>query len=187
MEARDRGRMTMELRRNERIELYNLNPKLCCNCGKALDYKIKENKFCSNSCCAIYSNPKRTVVYTCLFCGEQFKRKRNGSTLYCSSSCGKEYRKKFLYEEIEKGVKYSASILRQYMMVKYDSKCQKCGWDEMNPVSKTVCLDLHHIDGNADNNVISNVEILCPNCHSLTPTYKNMNSNSSRTTRNKKV
>ena len=30
-------------------------------------------------------------------------------------------------------------------------------------------LELHHVDGNRFNNNISNLQILCANCHSLTP------------------
>ena len=62
-------------------------------------------------------------------------------------------------------------------MEKQEEKCSKCGWSEKNPVSKTVCLDLHHKDGDAHNNKLSNVELICPNCHSLTNTYKRVNTN----------
>jgi len=37
-----------------------------------------------------------------------------------------------------------------------------------NPENKP---QVNHIDGNKENNHLSNVRILCPNCHSLTPTY----------------
>lgn len=30
---------------------------------------------------------------------------------------------------------------------------------------KTIILDVHHIDGNRDNNNLANLQVLCPNCH----------------------
>lgn len=42
-------------------------------------------------------------------------------------------------------------------------------------ISDTVCLDMHHKDGNSKNNRLSNVLLLCPNCHSLTNNYKRVN------------
>lgn len=50
-------------------------------------------------------------------------------------------------------------------------KCEKCGIE--NWCGEKITFDLHHIDGNKYNNRLSNLEILCPNCHSLTDTYKN--------------
>ena len=32
-------------------------------------------------------------------------------------------------------------------------------------------MELHHIDGNRYNNELDNLQILCPNCHSLTPNH----------------
>ena len=32
--------------------------------------------------------------------------------------------------------------------------------------------EIHHIDGNAYNCDVTNLECLCPNCHSLTPTWR---------------
>ena len=39
---------------------------------------------------------------------------------------------------------------------------------------------MNHKDGNPENNVISNVELLCRNCHGLTSTHKGKNRGSGR-------
>lgn len=51
----------------------------------------------------------------------------------------------------------------------------ECGWDKINKYSNKCPIELEHIDGNHDNNKIENVRLLCPNCDSLTPTYKGLN------------
>ena len=54
-------------------------------------------------------------------------------------------------------------------------KCQKCGWFEHNPYSNTIPVELEHKDGDYKNNRYDNLELLCPNCHSLTPTFRGLN------------
>lgn len=48
--------------------------------------------------------------------------------------------------------------------------CEKCGQDEMWNGEK-LSLHLDHINGKNRDNRLENLKILCPNCHSQTPTY----------------
>lgn len=48
-------------------------------------------------------------------------------------------------------------------------KCDFCGIREWN--GKPIVLQLHHIDGNTLNNNLSNLQLLCPNCHSQTDNF----------------
>ncbi len=53
--------------------------------------------------------------------------------------------------------------------------CIECGNDgKWN--GKPIVLELDHINGNRYDNRLENLRILCPNCHSQTPTYKGRNS-----------
>lgn len=45
----------------------------------------------------------------------------------------------------------------------------------MNPYTHRIPLDVHHKDGDYSNNDEKNLDLLCPNCHSLTNTYKSLN------------
>jgi len=56
----------------------------------------------------------------------------------------------------------------------------ECGWDKRNPLSNKIPIELEHIDGNSENNMLENLKLLCPNCHSLTPTYKALNTGNGR-------
>lgn len=54
-------------------------------------------------------------------------------------------------------------------------KCEQCGITQW--FDKPINLEIHHIDGNRTNNELSNLLLLCPNCHSYTENYcgKNIN------------
>lgn len=47
--------------------------------------------------------------------------------------------------------------------------CEECGIASWN--GKPLSLQLDHINGNNKDNRLENIRMLCPNCHSLTPTY----------------
>ena len=50
--------------------------------------------------------------------------------------------------------------------------CEICGWHEKPDGAKFTPCELHHKDGNPKNHRLENLIILCPNCHSLTKTYR---------------
>lgn len=52
-------------------------------------------------------------------------------------------------------------------------QCEMCGLSEW--MNCKIVLELHHIDGNRFNNDLTNLQILCPNCHSLTPNHGRKN------------
>jgi hypothetical protein len=74
-----------------------------------------------------------------------------------------------------RGKTATAHWIRDYLLEECCHRCSKCGWGEINPHTGKVPLELEHIDGDFANNSRSNLEILCPNCHSLTATYKGAN------------
>ena len=41
-------------------------------------------------------------------------------------------------------------------------------------------MELEHNDGNSQNNSLDNLSLICPNCHSQTPTYKGANKGNGR-------
>lgn len=50
-----------------------------------------------------------------------------------------------------------------------ENRCEGCGISEW--MGKKIILELHHVDGDRYNNNLNNLQILCPNCHSLTPNH----------------
>ena len=114
----------------------------------------------------------------CLYCGKKLSGKRRK---YCDSQCQNDHKhkiwiEKWLSRTIEGSVKGGCSShIKRYLREKHNNSCSKCGWNKIHPTLKKVPLDVNHIDGNAENSSPENVELLCPNCHSLTETYKNLN------------
>lgn len=122
----------------------------CNACGKVL--KTYQQKYCSNQCQHDRQYKKYINVW-----------KRGGK----DGNRGKK-------------VKLISKHLRRYLFEKYNEKCCRCGWAKKHPVTGTVPLEINHIDGNANNNTENNLELLCPNCHALTPNFRNLNKGKGR-------
>jgi hypothetical protein len=86
-------------------------------------------------------------------------------------------------QKIEAGLYNNKNLffLRKYLKEKRGNLCEECGIFEWN--HKPIDLEVHHIDGNSDNNNLNNVMLMCPNCHSQTDTFKNKNKGSGRKNR----
>lgn len=52
----------------------------------------------------------------------------------------------------------------------FKHQCSNCKLEMW--LDKPIPLELDHIDGNYSNNNLSNLRLLCPNCHTFTPTYR---------------
>ena len=142
-----------------------------------------------NPCETFNKDVSKEIKY-CLNCGKQlcYNTKKYYSCTYQSEYEYSSYIERWKNGQ-ESGIKgrYEVSnYIRKYLFNKNHSKCQKCGWGEINPVTKLVPLQIHHIDGDCLNNDEKNLELLCPNCHSLTETYGSLNVTSSRTCRKQK-
>ena len=123
----------------------------------------------------------------CICCGKHTKNNK-----FCSNICQKEYEYRDYINNWKKGLKDGlrgryqiSSHIHRYLCEKYKYGCAKCGWNKKNPYTNRVPLEVEHIDGNYLNNHESNLILLCPNCHSLTATYKGANKGKGRKDRKK--
>lgn len=125
----------------------------------------------------------------CLNCGTELSKRQKK---YCSQKCQQEYQYKEYIDRWKQGLEtglrgqYGISKhLQRFLFEKYNSKCSKCGWSKSNPYTDNIPLEIEHIDGNYLNNSEENLTLLCPNCHSLTSTYKGANKGHGRKDRKK--
>jgi len=157
----------------------------CLNrsCAKAFQVKGHETKkYCGSSCAAYINNlqrPRRTPQ--CLVCNNFTKRL---VYKYCSLKCQSTHRYNQYIDRWKQGLetgvigittKTISAHLRRYLQNKYGDKCSVCGWNQKNPTTNVVPLEIDHVDGNADNNVEENLRLICPNCHSLSSNFRNLN------------
>lgn len=155
----------------------------CCNCGK----ETKNPKFCSKSCSVSYNNrvqPKREKLEVeCLYCNKPYPKygPKMGKKRFCSKECRVKYRDS--KTEVSGEIPYKTPIgKRSFLKRKFGNICQICGLRGNSWMGKPITLIVDHIDGKADNNSISNLRLVCPNCDSQLPTFKGRNKgNSSRT------
>lgn len=64
---------------------------------------------------------------------------------------------------------------KNYLKELVGNKCPECGWGEQNPITKKVTLTIDHINGDSTDNTYVNLRVLCYNCHTLTPTFNQLN------------
>ncbi len=178
-------------------EKYKQNLKYCKFCKKVLPYEKRMNECCDRTCARSLNNqgkcrngkPLSSKYINCKTCGKKQKngRSRGHERKFCDNTCGAEYnyieyikRWKAGLEDGIKGKYQTSNHIRRYLFEKYNSKCCKCGWNKISSYLKLPALQIEHIDGNCTNNLEENLELLCPNCHTLTPTYGSLNRGKSK-------
>lgn len=78
----------------------------------------------------------------------------------------KEYIRTCVVQSNKLRIKLLTENLKEY-------QCESCGFTTWrgNPIP----LEVHHVDGDKTNNELCNLQLLCPNCHAQTSTYRGKN------------
>jgi len=69
-------------------------------------------------------------------------------------------------------------LKRERIFKEQNSSCNRCQLSSW--LGEKITLELEHKDGNHFNDIRENLELLCPNCHSLTSTWRGRNKNKGR-------
>jgi len=174
----------------------------CYNCKERHDNSFGIGAYCSKSCANRVSRNKNLSLTKdltiCKFCKEKISKKEESTHikrvhkdininckncnktikigdsigLFCSNECLYSFReikkiKENRFEDLSEGLVKKLIIKEQKG---FCNRCKENKWE-----MKDIPLELEHKDGNHSNNKKENVECLCPNCHSLTPTWRGRN------------
>jgi hypothetical protein len=170
------------------VAAYERAPKKCRECGSVISFEKRMNEFCGHPCAAIYNNvrngkKRRSVDDRRLTCAACYKELRGIQKVYCSRQCQKDKAHKRFIEgwlagKIDGclgGCGRVSGHIRRYLIKLRGERCEQCGWEERNPVTGRVPITVDHVDGKWQNTREINLRLLCPNCHSLTPTFQALN------------
>lgn len=163
---------------------------LCEKCGKEFESDWRKDKELIKKnpiprfCCRACSNSRKF--------SEESKRKKSESlkkwanehpneikkrsevnklNLIKASKQWQENRKILLFSKNFESLSYD--LKRKRILLEQENKCACCGRSEW--MGKPLTLEIDHKDGNNKNNSRDNLEGLCPNCHSNTPTWRGRN------------
>ena len=178
-----------------KVRWYRKIKKQCENCGNIFETWVEiegtkrnlhNRKYCFD-CSPFKSHNTKSLLKSgqnnygnCKNCN---KKLDNRNKVFCDQTCKLEYYYKIYIEKWKNhevdGTRGNHGQLsqhvRKYIFEKYNYKCTKCGWSKINPYTNRIPLEVEHIDGNWKNSFEENLDLLCPNCHSLTKTYRGAN------------
>lgn len=159
----------------------------CEYCEQEHDGSYGSGRFCNKECAHGFStkakrkeiNKKVSISlsgrksWTSSGFKKGFDKRRNlaFSEVSCkkrSNSLKKHFKNKYKSKCFnELSGKYSR---KRRILEEQNFKCNRCGLDKW--LGQNIKFELEHKDGNKLNNDRNNLEVLCPNCHSLTPWWR---------------
>jgi Zn finger protein HypA/HybF involved in hydrogenase expression len=152
----------------------------CIKCNNEHDGSFGSGKYCSRAC----ANSRVRTEET---------KKKISEGVKTSVKFVEGSKQRFVdYKELGKKLKQIADTkileadydtltydrLKKRIVLEQNQKCNHCGIDKWN--NKPIVLELEHIDGNHYNNERENLEVICPNCHSQTDTWRGRNKTNKR-------
>jgi ribosomal protein S27E len=130
----------------------------CKNCHntKLIQFSQRQTSFLCDQC----REAQNYVDVTCAHCGTTFKRLRthvNSLFVFCDRQCKEAEQRLGGLLELDH---YSINNnYRKIAFAYYGKKCKLC------EITDGYLLAVHHIDGDRENNIIDNLEVLCHNHH----------------------
>ena len=139
--------------------------KICNWCSTkfiARAYSNNPANFCSRECS--YEYRKKRVLVRCLCCNAQFERTkcRVRKANFCDRKCKEKYQSETQHPNWQGG----HYTYRQRAFKHYGKKCvsgDKCPLKDIK--LPDYMLDVDHIDSDRNNNVLSNLQVMCAWCH----------------------
>ena len=158
--------------------------KICENCQKENSGLYGRGRFCNEKCARSFSTKEKRKEINQKVSKKLKGRKGNAFTF----KKGYDSRRKiFSHKERIKGwasskkcaenktmstpiEKLSKSTRRKLLIRERGNRCETC--KNTHWLGNSIKLEVEHKDGNKNHNLRDNLLLLCPNCHSFTPTWR---------------
>ncbi len=144
---------------------------ICFNCNKPI-YKRNSHlikyklSFCNRECHNIYIKKQRFIV-KCSACNKDVvltglrKRNTKSGMHFCNNICKNPFIAKIFGGKRKSKIDSKNHIKRKPRVIEAaNGECQKCGYNE-----DIRMLDIHHNDGDSQNNTWPNFRCVCVWCH----------------------
>jgi hypothetical protein len=166
----------------------------CEQCKSPHNGAYGSGRFCNKKCASAFSTYKKREEINkkvSVICKakeiwfhlntDEVREKRNATMLkrYGTTGFSETNRRKGIETLIKKSneiyksgdfSKMSEKQRRKKLLEESKNSCSQCGICEWN--NQKLTLEIDHIDGSDTNNNKENLRVLCPNCHSQTPTFR---------------
>lgn len=162
------------MKKEVNMKFYEKISCLYCNKDKFVlksVLKRRGGKYCDSICCNSHrkdlaaQEPKNAE---CAYCKKKFRARKSkmlaskSGYMFCQKEC------KDIAQRSESGFnemrpahyKNGGSHYKAKAMRNFENKCNRCSYSKVIGI-----LEVHHKDRDRNNNNLSNLEILCPNCH----------------------
>lgn len=159
---------------------------LCDQCqGRFFAPKHLSPKFCSKDCSR--EAQRRRITVSCSQCHKEFKsipssNKGSKSGLrFCQRSCKDEAQRLEGLKALHPPHYGRDCTHRKALIRDRGHKCEVCKFTEWQ--GQPIPLQVDHIDGNPYDHTLTNLRLICPNCHIQTPTWGGRNRGRGRKSR----
>lgn len=176
---------------------------ICETCEKQHTGNYASGRFCSEICARSFASRKsrnernkkiskalkgRTIsqnqppVHFCEFCSKGFVKKSslNSHVTHCPFNPKRVERENRWLKKREELMllpfeMIPPSLIRERLLKEQQGCCNRCGLSEW--LGQKITFELEHKNGDHYDNSRLNIELLCPNCHSMTDTWRGRNKN----------
>lgn len=158
----------------------------CEFCKVEMNGEYGSGRFCNSKCARAFSTKeKRSEINKivshklkgrsnnhsgCFKKGEDERRRKFCETDWLRAVEVNQKRREDLYQNLEWD-DLPIAEKRRRVLTEQDNKCDKCKLADW--CGEPLLIEIHHVDGNNQNNQRKNLQGLCCNCHCQTPNYKN--------------